>query len=349
MKTSKFSDSQILAILKQAEAGAPVPELCREHGMSSATFYKWRAKFGGMDASMMARLKELEAENARLKKMYAEERLKAEILKEAIEKKLVKPSRRRELAQKAVQNHSITIKFACGLFGLSETCYRYQAKLSDENAQIADWLLRLTEAHRSWGFGMCFYFLRNVKRFGWNHKRVLRIYRELELNLRIKPKRRLKRDVPDALVVPESINQCWSMDFMHDQLEDGRSFRLLNIIDDFNREGLAIEVDFSLPAERVVRTLNQVIEWRGKPRQIRSDNGPEYISALLAEWAAKHDVELKFIQPGNPQQNAYVERYNRTVRYDWLNQYLFSSIAEVQEHATEWLWFYNNERPNKAI
>ncbi|WAJ70235.1 IS3 family transposase [Catenovulum adriaticum] len=349
MKTSKFSDSQILAILKQAEAGAPVPELCREHGMSSATFYKWRAKFGGMDASMMARLKELETENARLKKMYAEERLKAEILKEAIEKKLVKPSRRRELAQKAVQNHSIAIKLACSLFGISETCYRYQAKLSDENALVADWLLWLTTTHRSWGFGMCFYFLRNVKRFGWNHKRVLRIYRELELNLRIKPKKRLKRDKPEALAVPESINQCWSMDFMHDQLVDGRSFRLLNIIDDFNREGLAIEVDFSLPAERVVRTLNQVIEWRGKPRQIRSDNGPEYISALLAEWAEKHDVELKFIQPGNPQQNAYVERYNRTVRYEWLNQYLFSSIAEVQDHATEWLWFYNNERPNKAI
>ncbi|MEN3158527.1 IS3 family transposase, partial [Alkalimonas sp. NCh-2] len=245
--------------------------------------------------------------------------------------------------------HSIAIKLACALFGISETCYRYQAKLSDENAKIADWLLRLTEAHRNWGFGMCFYFLRNVKRFRWNHKRVLRIYRELELNLRIKSKKRLKREKPDALAVPESINECWSMDFMHDQLEDGRSFRLLNIIDDFNREGLAIEVDFSLPAERVVRTLNHVIEWRGKPRQIRSDNGPEYISALLAEWAEKHDVELKFIQPGNPQQNAYVERYNRTVRYEWLNQYLFNSIAEVQDHATEWLWFYNNERPNKAI
>ena len=262
---------------------------------------------------------------------------------------MVKPSRRRELAQKAVQSHSIAIKLACALFGISETCYRYQAKLSDENALIADWLLRLTTTHRSWGFGMCFYFLRNVKRFSWNHKRVLRIYRELELNLRIKPKKRLKRDKPDALAVPDAMNQCWSMDFMHDQLVDGRSFRLLNIIDDFNREGLAIEVDFSLPAERVVRTLNQVIEWRGKPKQIRSDNGPEYISALLAEWAEKHDVELKFIQPGNPQQNAYVERYNRTVRYEWLNQYLFSSIAEVQDHATEWLWFYNNERPNKAI
>ena len=122
---------------------------------------------------------------------------------------------------------------------------------------------------------------------------------------------------------------------MHDQLDNGRSFRLFNVIDDFNREGLAIEVDFSLPSERVVRTLNQIIEWRGKPKQIRSDNGPEYISSVLATWAEKHGVELKFIQPGNPQQNAYVERYNRTVRYDWLNQYLFSSIAEVQEHATE--------------
>ncbi len=261
---------------------------------------------------------------------------------------MVKPSRRRELAQKAVKERAIPVCFACVLFGISETCYRYQAKLSDENATIADWLIKLTTNHRSWGFGMCFYFLRNVKRFGWNHKRVLRIYRELELNLRIKVKKRLKRDKPDALAVPDTPNQCWSMDFMHDQLDNGRSFRLFNVIDDFNREGLAIEVDFSLPSERVVRTLNQIIEWRGKPKQIRSDNGPEYISSVLAAWAEKQGIELKFIQPGNPQQNAYVERYNRTVRYDWLNQYLFSSIAEVQEQATEWLWFYNHERPNKA-
>jgi len=176
---------------------------------------------------------------------------------------VVKPSRRWELAQKTVQNHSIAITLACALFGLSETCYRYQAKLRDENAKIADWLLRLTAAHRSWGFGMCFYFLRNVKHFSWNHKRVLRIYRELELNLRIKPKKRLKRDKPDALAVPESMNPCWSMNFMHDQLEDGRSFRLLNIIDDFNREGLAIEVDFSLPQNvlfaRSIKLLNSVV------------------------------------------------------------------------------------------
>ena len=104
-----------------------------------------------------------------------------------------------------------------------------------------------------------------------------------------------------------------------------------------------------MPAERVIRALEQVIEWRGKPLCIRCDNGPEYISQLLADWVNKHEIALLFTQPGNPQQNAYVERYNRTVRYDWLNQYLFSTITEVQEFATQWLWSYNNERPNMAI
>ena len=108
-------------------------------------------------------------------------------------------------------------------------------------------------------------------------------------------------------------------------------------------------MDFSLPASRVVRALDQIIEWRGKPNRIRCDNGPEYISNLLADWAKNHDIELGFIQPGNPQQNAYVERYNRTVRYDWLNHYLFESIDDVQNRATQWLWIYNNERPNMAL
>ncbi|MCK0107660.1 integrase core domain-containing protein, partial [Marinobacter sp. S0848L] len=139
------------------------------------------------------------------------------------------------------------------------------------------------------------------------------------------------------------------MDFMHDQLNDGRSYRLLNVIDDFNREGLGIEVDFSLPAERVIRSLEQIIEWRGKPRSIRCDNGPEYISGKLATWAEKQGIALAFIQPGKPQQNAYIERYNRTVRYDWLAQYLFDSTEEVQDYATRWLWHYNHERPNMGL
>ncbi len=185
-----LTDSQILAILKQNEAGTSVAELCREHGMSNASFYKWRSKFGRMDASLMKRMKEL----------------------------------------------------------------------SDENAEIADWLLRLSSTHKRWGFGLCFLYLRNIQGYGWNHKRVYRIYRKLELNLRIKPKRRLKRDKPEALSVPDAINQVWSMDFMSDSLIDGRSLRTFNVLDFYNREGLGIEVDLSLPSTRVIRSLEKIIE-----------------------------------------------------------------------------------------
>ena len=139
--------------------------------------------------------------------------------------------------------------------GISETCYRYAPRLAGENGKIAHWLLSLTDTHKRWGFGLCFAYLRNVKGFRWNHKRVYRIYRELELNLRIKPRARLKRERPEMLSVATAPNQVWSMDFMRDALADGRKIRTFNVIDDYNREGLAIDVDLSLPSARVIRAL----------------------------------------------------------------------------------------------
>ena len=260
-----------------------------------------------------------------------------------------RPVARKALAIDAVANKAISIRHACQLFSVSESCYRYDRKLSDDDLLIADCLIRLTTNRRNWGFGLCFLYLRNVKGHPWNHKRVYRIYRELDLNLRIKPRRRLNREKPESLSVPDASNEVWSMDFMHNQLTDGRSIRLLNIIDDFNREGLNIDVDLSLPTTRVIRSLNLIIEWRGKPKMIRCDNGPEYISEKLKEWAKDQGIVIQYIQPGHPQQNAYIERFNRTVRYDWLNQHLFYSVEQVQEQATQWLWHYNNERPNMAL
>jgi putative transposase len=253
------------------------------------------------------------------------------------------------MAKQFVTQGRASIRVACKSFGISETCYRYKPLLADENIEIADWLVRLASTWKDWGFGLCFLYLRNIKGFKWNHKRVYRIYRELELNLRIKPKKRLVRRKPDPLIVPVAINQVWSMDFMHDQLSDQRSYRLFNVIDDYNREALGIEVDLSLPTVRVIRSLEQIIEWRGKPKALRCDNGPEYISHKLKEWAEAQSIELCCIQPGNPQQNAYVERFNRTVRYGWLNQDIFTTIEEVQHKATNWIWHYNNERPNMAL
>ena len=209
-----------------------------------------------------------------------------------------------------------SIRLACACVEISQSGYRYIPKLSSENQMVADWLLRLTEANKQWGFGLCFLYLRNVKGFGWNHKRVYRIYRELELNLRIKPRKRLKRDKPDALSVPIAKNQVWSIDFMSDSLADGCSWRTFNVIDDYNREGLAIDVDLSMPSTRVIRSLEQ--------------------------------ITLLYIQPGKPTQNAYVERFNRTARHEWLNMHMFESVEHAQELATQWLWLYNNERPNTA-
>jgi putative transposase len=147
---------------------------------------------------------------------------------------------------------------------------------------------------------------------------------------------------------PIKVNQVWSIDFMHDQLADQRKFRLFNVIDDFKREGLAIEAGFSLPTTRVIRVLDQLLEWRSKPITIRCDNGPEFISHEFTDSAKKRGIRVDYIQPGNPQQNAYIERANRTILYSWLSKYLFETLNEVQDYATQWLWFYNNERPHKA-
>lgn len=312
-------------MLKQAEAGTAVPDLCREHGISSATFYKWRSKYGGMDVSLMTRMKEVEEEYRWLKKLYIEAQIKADIVAEALAKnsKAISPTRGGQVGSRGKgPEHPSGVREFC----LSESGYRYEPKLNAENAKISEWLLRLTENQRNWGFGLCFLYLRNVKGFIWNHKRVYRIYKELELNLRIKPKKRMNRAKPEPLTVPDSINEVWSTDFMHDQLNDGRTFRLFNVLDDFNREALGIEVDFSLPSERVIRSLDQIIE-----------------------WANRQGIRMEYIQPEKPHQNAYVERFNRTVRYEWLAQYCFDAISEVQDFATRWIWNYNHERLNMAL
>ena len=139
------------------------------------------------------------------------------------------------MTKQAIHDHRVTVRLACQAFKISEKCYRYDPKLSSENELIADWLLRLTTTHKQWGFGLFFMYLRNTKSFKWRHKRVYRIYKQLEPNLRIKPRRRIKRDKPEALSVPLLINQTWSIDFMSDSLNTGRKIRTFKVIDDYNR------------------------------------------------------------------------------------------------------------------
>ena len=209
-------------------------------------------------------------------------------------------------------------------------------------------LQETVEQYPQHGFGKLFKIMRR-KGHRWNHKRVYRIYCLLKLNKRRRGKKRLPTRYPEPLAVPALPNQCWSMDFMSDALMCGRRFRTFNVVDDFNREALAIEVDLSLPAQRVIRVLDRISMWRGLPNKLRMDNGPEFISLALAEWAEEHDVELEFIKPGKPTQNSYVERFNRTYRDEILNMYLFRSLAEVREITDRWMLEYNTERPHDSL
>jgi putative transposase len=173
----------------------------------------------------------------------------------------------------------------------------------------------------------------------------------MKLNIRRRAKRRLPERVKQPLIIPTAPNQVWSIDFMSDSLADGRRYRLFNVMDDFNRESLAIEVDTSLPSLRVIRILERLVAGRGKPANIRCDNGPEFISHKLEQWCNEKDkqITLQFIQPGKPMQNAYIERKNGSIRRELLNAYLFYSLAEVRSMSREWQIDYNTERPHKSL
>jgi putative transposase len=246
-----------------------------------------------------------------------------------------------------VTEKQVSVRQACRIVSLPRSVMVYHKKPKDDSSLI-EALHELVARHPTIGFWKCYYRLRR-KGYGCNHKRLYRVYTMLKLNVRRKAKRRIPRRIKEPLLVPETINQGWSMDFMCDSLVDGRRFRLLNIIDDYNRESLAIEVDSSLPALRVIRTLQRLIEIRTKPNRIRVDNGPEFISDKLQFWCEEHGISLQFIQPGKPMQNGFVERNNGSLRKELLDAYLFYSLQEVRMMAEEWQRDYNFERPHESL
>lgn len=246
-----------------------------------------------------------------------------------------------------VLDKQVSVRQACKLVSLPRSVYRYQRKPKNDSA-LMEALEELVKKHPTIGFWKCYYRLRR-KGYSCNHKKLYRVYKLLQLNIRRKVKRRLPERIKQPLLVPERLNQSWSMDFMSDSLVDGRRFRLLNIIDDYNRESLWIEIDTSLPSRRVIRVLERLLELRGKPLRIRVDNGPEFISDLLKLWCEEHNIEILFIQPGKPVQNAFIERNNGSIRRELLDAYHFFTLQEVRFMAEEWRQDYNAERPHETL
>jgi len=205
-----------------------------------------------------------------------------------------------------VAQGDVGISVACRVVGLSRRGF-YREPLQRDDAAVIDALQAIVQTHSRWGFWKCFRRLRLDGR-RWNHKRVLRVYRQLKLNLPRRIKKRLPQRERQTLVVEALPNRLWSIDFMSDVLYGGRRFRTFNVLDEGVREGLAIEIDTSIPSERVVRVLEQLRQWRGLPLAIRCDNGPELIAQALVEWCQHHLVDLRHIQPGKP------ERLHRTLQ-----------------------------------
>ena len=245
-----------------------------------------------------------------------------------------------------MQQEKISIGRACRVLCLSRSMWYYCSRKDD--SLVEDKLTTLAEKLPTKGFWEYYGRIRNEGLI-WNHKRIKRVYNKLGLNLRRRKKRRLPPREKQSLQVPAEMNQTWSMDFMQDSLESGRKFRCLNLIDDFNRECLAIEVDISLSGQRVARVLERAIEFRGRPAEIRVDNGPEFISSALAQFCEKENIQLRYIQPGRPMQNGFIERFNKSLRTDVLDAYIFQSLDQVREIAQQWQQDYNLNHPHSSL
>lgn len=259
----------------------------------------------------------------------------------------------REAVWVAREEGKLSERRACGLIGMSRGSWRYQRKERNEAALRAR-LRELAGERPRFGYRRLHRMLRREKERGigkWtvNHKRVYRLYREEGLAMRRRKSKRFRAEARVPLQLPTRANQMWTMDFTRDSLASGRKFRTLNLMDGYTREALWIEVDTSLPALRVVQVLERVAQERGFPETIQVDNGPEFISRVVDQWAYTNGVALHFIDPGKPVQNAFIESFNGKFRDECLNQSWYTSLEDAQQIIEAWRTDYNTVRPHSSL
>ncbi|WP_394114191.1 IS3 family transposase [Xanthobacter wiegelii] len=347
MKRARFTEEQIIAVLREHEAGAKTADLARKHGVSEATLYNWKAKFGGMDVSEAKRLKQLEDENAKLKKLLAEQMLDAAAMRELLFKKMVGPAVKREAVVHLRAMMGLSERRACSIVGADRKMVRYRSRRPPDTALRAQ-LRDLANERRRFGYRRLFVLLRrDGEPSGIN--RIYRLYREEGLTVRKRQARRRAVGTRAPILVEAKANARWSLDFVHDQFVSGRRFRILNIVDDVTRECLAAIPDTSISGRRVARELTALIEQRGKPGIIVSDNGTEFTSNAMLAWAQENRVTWHFIAPGKPMQNGFCESFNGRMRDELLNESLFFGLDHARAKIAAWVDDYNLRRPHSAL
>ncbi|WP_108179397.1 IS3 family transposase [Phreatobacter oligotrophus] len=348
MKTSKFTEAQIAFVLKQAEDGAPIAEVCRKAGISDATFYNWRKKYAGLMPSEMKRLRQLEEENAKLKRIVADLSLDKAMLQDVFGKKALRPARKRELVDKVRSDWKVSARRACATLRIDRGLYVYKSKRGTQ-AELKQRIKEICETRVRYGYRRVHVLLR---RDGWavNPKWIYRLYKELGLQLRNKvPKRRVKAKLRDDRRAATRTNETWAMDFVHDQLATGRKIRVLTIVDTFSRFSPAVDARFSYRGEDVVLTLERVCAALGYPATIRVDQGSEFVSRDLDLWAYQKGVILDFSRPGKPTDNGFIESFNGKFRAECLNTHWFMSLDDARSKMEAWRRDYNEVRPHSAI
>ena len=260
---------------------------------------------------------------------------------------MVKPVVKRQAVDYVRKEHSLSTVRACRLIGISKSTFYYDAMLPNDTS-LRKALKNIAAKRRRWGYRRLMIILQR-KGFFDNHKRIYRIYREERLQVPRRRRRRRAKGRVDKINVPEKPLQRWSMDFVHDGTARGQRLRMLNIVDDFTRECVAIEVDTSISGERVTRVLDKVIEYFGKPASLLMDNGPEFTGKALDQWAYKQKISLRFIEPGKPMQNGYVESFNGKFRDECLNEHWFFDVFDARRTIEEWREDYNKERPHSSL
>jgi putative transposase len=260
---------------------------------------------------------------------------------------MVTPALKKEMAGHLQQEHGLSQRRAAALVGTAASVLRYQSKRPDDQ-EVRERLRELATERPRFGYRRLHVLLRR-EGLQLNRKKTHRLYREERLHLRPKKRRRVTSSARGDLPEAQALNQIWTMDFIHDNLACGRAFRALNIMDAYSREALEIEADTSLPGQRVVRVLEQIVAWRGKPQLIQVDNGSEFRGVELDKWAHKNQVKLHFIEPGKPTQNGKIESFNGRLRDECLNQEWFTSLFQARALLAAWKEDYNTVRPHSAL
>ena len=259
----------------------------------------------------------------------------------------MKPAAKREQVEHAHKRYSISIRRACGLFGMHESRRYYRAKRRDDRALKAA-LSRHAAKNPGWGYrGLMDWLIRDG--FTDNHKRVYRVYAEAGLQLGRRKRRQKTRYRGSKLDEPSKLNELWTMDFLSDQLANGRVFRLLVVLDVYSRRCLALEADTSIGGQRVARVLDRLKAQHGLPKVIGTDNGPEFRSRHMDQWAYSNGVKLHFIKPGTPTQNAFIESLNSQIRKRLLDVHWFRDLDEVRDHAENWRTIYNTVKRHGSL